>query len=102
MTRGQETLIIDMQMPSCRMPARIRRGDSGADGMPRYAIHCIIPDAAELEAHRNYLEALARESKAGCLWLALEQELQTKQAATLDAAVEAAVLEASMETAALA
>ena len=26
---------------------------------------------AELDAHREYLEALARESKAGCLWLAL-------------------------------
>jgi DNA polymerase III subunit epsilon len=102
MTRGQETLIIDMQMPVVPQAGSHSARDSGADGMPRYAIRCIMPDPVELEAHRNYLEALARESKAGCLWLALEQELQTKQAATLDAAVEAAVLEASMETAALA
>src|SRR6478672_7075480 len=51
--------------------------DSGADGLPRYVIHCIIPDAAELAAHRSYLEALARESKSGCLWLSLEQEAQS-------------------------
>jgi len=73
MTRGQETLIIDMQMPSVSMPGSFAAHDS-ATGMPRYVIHRIIPDAAELAAHRNYLEALARESKAGCLWLALEQE----------------------------
>ena len=103
MTRGQETLIIDMQMP-VGAAGRLAFGarDSGADGMPRYVIHCIMPDAAELAAHRNYLEALARESKAGCLWLALEQELQTKQAATLDAAVEAAELEVAMEPAVIA
>jgi len=73
MTRGQETLIIDMQMPSVSMPGSFAAHDS-ATGMLRYVIHRIIPDAAELAAHRNYLEALARESKAGCLWLALEQE----------------------------
>jgi len=47
--------------------------DSGADGAPRYAILAIVPAQAELDAHREYLEVLARESKAGCLWLALEQ-----------------------------
>ena len=72
MTRGQETLIIDMQMPSVALAGSFAARDSGADGLPRYVIHCIIPDAAELAAHRSYLEALARESKAGCLWLALE------------------------------
>ena len=78
MTRGQETLIIDMQMPSVSMPGSFSAHDS-ATGMPRYVIHRIIPDAAELAAHRNYLEALARESKAGCLWLALEQEAATQR-----------------------
>jgi DNA polymerase-3 subunit epsilon len=75
MTRGQETLIIDMQMPSVSLAGSFGARDSGA--MPRYVIHCIIPDAAELAAHRSYLEALARESKAGCLWLSLEQEAQS-------------------------
>jgi DNA polymerase-3 subunit epsilon len=78
MTRGQETLIIDMQMPSVSMPGSFAAHDS-ATGMPHYVIHRIIPDAAELAAHRNYLEALARESKAGCLWLALEQEAATQR-----------------------
>lgn len=74
MTRGQETLIIDMHVPSLvdATPAGVR--DSGADGRPRYIVHRVIPDAAELAAHRSYLDALARESKVGCLWLALEQE----------------------------
>src|SRR4051794_15817175 len=76
MTRGQETLIIDMQMPSVAVAGSFGVRDSGADGMPRYVVHCIIPDAGELAAHRSYLEALARESKAGCLWLSLEQEAQ--------------------------
>src|SRR6478736_5853570 len=74
MTRGQETLIIDMQMPSVPMPGSFAAHDS-VTGMPRYVIHRIVPDAAELAAHRGYLEALARESKAGCLWLALEEEM---------------------------
>jgi len=74
MTRGQETLIIDMQMPASLMNGSFAAEDS-ATGMPRYVIHRIIPDAAELDAHRRYLEALARESKAGCLWLTLEQEV---------------------------
>ena len=74
MTRGQETLIIDMQMPSVMIAGGLLARDGGVDGMPRYIVHCITPDAAELAAHRSYLEALARESKAGCLWLALEQE----------------------------
>ena len=73
MTRGQETLIIDMQMPTVPMHGSFAAEDS-ATGMPRYVIHRIIPDAAELDAHRRYLEALARESKAGCLWLTLEHE----------------------------
>ena len=74
MTRGQETLIIDMQMPIMSGSGFHSVRDSGVDGMPRYVVRCIIPDAAELDAHRSYLETLARESKAGCLWLALERE----------------------------
>jgi DNA polymerase-3 subunit epsilon len=88
MTRGQETLIIDMHVPSLAYASVHSARDSGADGMPRYVVHCIIPDAAELAAHRSYLEALACESKAGCLWLALEQEA----IAAADVEVEQAVI----------
>src|SRR5215468_3463963 len=65
MTRGQETLIIDMRMPALAIPGP----NAVHDAAPRYVLHCIVPDASELEAHRAYLAALARESKAGCLWL---------------------------------
>jgi DNA polymerase-3 subunit epsilon len=73
MTRGQETLIIDMPLFVAMPDGGHLARDSGADGAPRYAILAIVPAQAELDAHREYLEALARESKAGCLWLALEQ-----------------------------
>jgi DNA polymerase-3 subunit epsilon len=75
MTRGQETLIIDMHVPTLAQSYLLR--DSGADGVPRYVIHCVIPDADELAAHRAYLDALAREAKAGCVWLELEREAAT-------------------------
>ncbi|MDQ2917647.1 MAG: DNA polymerase III subunit epsilon [Casimicrobiaceae bacterium] len=71
MTRGQETLVIDMYVPS--MPAGGGLSiDGAAMGAARHVVHRVVPDAAELAAHRAYLEALARESKAGCLWLSLE------------------------------
>ena len=72
MTRGQETLCIDLQTPTLTYAGMHVARDSGVDGMPRYVVHCIIPDAAELAAHRTYLAVLASESKAGCLWLSLE------------------------------
>jgi DNA polymerase III subunit epsilon len=70
MTRGQETLIIDMYVPS--MPAAGSGGiDGAAMGAARYGVHRVVPDDAEMAAHRAYLETLDRESKAGCLWLML-------------------------------
>ena len=71
MTRGQETLVIDMRVPSLAPVAGPAQG--GAEpGVRRYVVHRVVPDEEELAAHRTYLEAIARESKAGCLWLALE------------------------------
>jgi DNA polymerase III subunit epsilon len=69
MTRGQETLIIDMRMP---VPSIAGADVAHAGAAPRYVIRCIIPAPDELEAHRAYLAALAAEAKAGCLWLELE------------------------------
>jgi len=71
MTRGQETLIIDLYVP----PRPAGRGfsiDGAAMDTARYIVHRVVPDDAELATHRAYLDALARESKAGCLWLSLE------------------------------
>jgi DNA polymerase III subunit epsilon len=76
MTRGQETLIIDMPLPSLADAGAHLARDGGVERIARYVLHCIVPDAAELAAHRDYLAALARESKAGCVWLALEEEVE--------------------------
>jgi DNA polymerase-3 subunit epsilon len=70
MTRGQEALIIDLHLPAMTAGG-LSLEDAGA-GLARYVVHRIVPDDDELAAHRAYLEALARESKSGCLWLSLE------------------------------
>jgi DNA polymerase-3 subunit epsilon len=71
MTRGQETLIIDIAVPT--ISAGTRGAIDGTEPIERrYIVHRIVPDAEELAAHREYLEGIAREARAGCLWLALE------------------------------
>ena len=71
MTRGQETLVIDIRVPSPAVAAGLVL-DGAEPGARCYVVHRIVADEDELAAHRAYLEAIARESKAGCLWLALE------------------------------
>jgi DNA polymerase-3 subunit epsilon len=70
MTRGQETLVIDMYAPP------VAAGGLALDGAAmragRYIVHRMVPDEGELAAHRAYLDALARECRSGCVWLALE------------------------------
>jgi DNA polymerase-3 subunit epsilon len=71
MTRGQETLTIDMAAP---LPFA-----SGGEVGPRpswqadarASIALIVPTPEELAAHQEYLAALDAESKGRCLWLAL-------------------------------
>jgi DNA polymerase-3 subunit epsilon len=74
MTRGQETLVIDMYVPPALGIAGPAR-DGIADIVPRYVVHRIVPGDDEFEAHRAYLAVLAKEAKAGCVWLALEAEV---------------------------
>jgi DNA polymerase-3 subunit epsilon len=71
MTRGQEALVIDMYAPTLPSVPAI---DGAAMRSGRYVVHRVVPDDAELAAHRAYLDALARECKAGCVWLSLEAE----------------------------
>jgi DNA polymerase-3 subunit epsilon len=73
MTRGQETLVIDMYVPPVG-GAALDASDAGALSLSRYTLRRIVPSEGELAEHRAYLEALARECKAGCLWLSLESE----------------------------
>ena len=70
MTRGQETLVIDMYAPP--LPVGGIALDGAAMRAGRYVVHRMVPDAAELALHRAYLDALSRECKSGCVWLALD------------------------------
>jgi len=69
MTRGQESLTIDIAPPS--MVAAQAAHDWA--GRPRVALVVPMPTDEELAAHREYLEALDRESKGRCVWMTLER-----------------------------
>ena len=64
MTRGQESLTIDMGAGRPGI-ATLRAG--GATQRPALAV--LVPTAEELAAHAAYLDALDRESKGNCVWL---------------------------------
>jgi DNA polymerase-3 subunit epsilon len=72
MTRGQETLTIDMGTPLPRAvgdPA----GTTGSGNMGRRpAVKVQEPGPEEIAAHRDYLAALDKESNGRCVWLALD------------------------------
>jgi len=69
MTRGQETLTIDM----APAPTALDAADLAADdAAARTAILVLAPSADELAAHREYMAMLDRETAGRCLWLALE------------------------------
>jgi DNA polymerase III subunit epsilon len=70
MTRGQDTLTIDIAAPA----ALLGSGDAVAGAMPdaiRVPLKVIAPTAAELAAHADYLAALDAESRGQCIWLRL-------------------------------
>ena len=78
MTRGQESLTIDLGAgPSLTVAASASNSTA-----PRPILAVTLPSPAELLAHQAYLEALDRETKGRCKWLA---------AATTDPGSEAAV-----------
>ena len=64
MTRGQESLTIDIVTP------RAEVGEGLAAAGPIQLIF-VAPSPEELAAHRAYLVELDREAKGACLWLAL-------------------------------
>jgi DNA polymerase III subunit epsilon len=68
MTRGQESLTIDMGAgPS--LTVNTSASDSTA---LRPTLTVVLPSPDELQAHRAYLEALNGETKGRCMWLAAE------------------------------
>jgi DNA polymerase-3 subunit epsilon len=69
MTRGQETLTIDMAPPPL---AAIAVGIASTDpAAPRAALVQVVPTDDELAAHRDYLAALEKETAGRCVWLRL-------------------------------
>jgi DNA polymerase-3 subunit epsilon len=66
MTRGQESLIIDL---APALPAAVSAGQGG----PRPPLIVLAADDAELAAHARLLEDIARESKGKCVWLDAER-----------------------------
>ena len=65
MTRGQDTLTIDIAAPGGLAGA----GDAALPAGGRAALKVIAPTAEELAAHAEYLAALDAESRGRCLWL---------------------------------
>jgi DNA polymerase III subunit epsilon len=74
MTRGQETLAMEVAAPSPLAAAA--GGDAGrAPGGRAAPLRVIAPSAEELAAHGEYLAALDRETRGRCLWLAAGAEV---------------------------
>src|SRR5205823_6413333 len=67
MTRGQETLTIDIAGAS-----PIAALAAASSSPLRLALAIIAPTEEELAAHRAYLAVLDKDSKGRCVWLALE------------------------------
>ena len=70
MTRGQETLAMDLPSGA----AAGARAGGVVRGGPRPSVLVLAPSDGELAAHRAYLEALEAASRGRCVWLALERE----------------------------
>ena len=64
MTRGQESLMIEEEIPPPVLGAAINPAN----------LQMLVPPASaeELEAHAQQLEKIERESKGACVWLRLE------------------------------
>ncbi len=65
MTRGQESLVMDLDMPAARAAAGLPIGE-------RPALRVLRAAEGELAQHERVLQEIAKESKGQCLWLAGE------------------------------
>ena len=84
MTRGQETLTIDMAPPRA-VPAGDAGGAAANPAGARPAVLTVAPTAAELADHREYLAALDKDSRGHCLWLAIDAQADAGDAPRPDA-----------------
>jgi DNA polymerase-3 subunit epsilon len=100
MTRGQESLVIDIAVPSAVLPvAPFGTGSAGLATRP--ALLVITPSEAELAEHRAYLAALDRESKGRCVWLLAEITARAAAEAAAEAVAAATVAIASVDAVAV-
>jgi DNA polymerase-3 subunit epsilon len=74
MTRGQESLTIDLAAPLAVPMGTTTAGSIAAGIAARLPLLVLQPSEAEMAAHFAYLEALERESKGRCVWLAMARE----------------------------
>jgi len=84
MTRGQETLTIDMAPPR----AALAEDAGGAAANPagaRPAVLTVAPTATELADHREYLAALDKDSRGRCIWRAIDAKTDAGDAPPPDA-----------------
>jgi DNA polymerase-3 subunit epsilon len=73
MTRGQETLTIEIGGPALDTSGFGMSGAGDPSGaFVRPLLRVIVPSPDEIDAHRDYLAALQKESRGRCVWLALE------------------------------
>lgn len=71
MTRGQETLTIDIGASALPTPGPGLTAQECAAATP-VVVRPVLVAPEEAACHRAYLDALQRESKSGCMWLAAE------------------------------
>ncbi|MEO8303599.1 MAG: DNA polymerase III subunit epsilon [Betaproteobacteria bacterium] len=78
MTRGQETLTIDMAASTLVSATDVESG-GGATGRAgvRPHVDALEPTAAELAAHQEYLAALDKDSGGRCLWMQVAPATQS-------------------------
>lgn len=69
MTRGQESLTIDIAAPVRSAGGAVGPETVGGDAA-RAAVRVLQPSLDELAAHEAYLAALDKESRGRCIWLA--------------------------------
>jgi len=84
MTRGQESLTIDIAVSASAHGALAQHGDGWSAAVPRLAL-VIAPCAEECALHDDYLAALDRESSGHCVWLALSGAAASAASSPADA-----------------
>jgi DNA polymerase III subunit epsilon len=71
MTRGQETLTMDLGAPPRHAEGSPSDGLAPGSTERRGPLLVVEPTADETAAHRDYLAALDKETRGRCVWLAL-------------------------------